>query len=246
MILSVLTRKSRDRRGRELMTGGVTTRTNARALGVRRWSGRIARGESIGESVGPSSGASPSSRASSSASITARGSRPRRSSAAVDSPARLTRCSVPPARDASPRGARIPRVASAPSAKARRGPGLGRRTVRPPRETREGRRRRRRWEQRRRTAGLVKTRTAEAEAAATATREGARDARPVPSAARRERARIRRGAGTAPNARGEPSGSGPGAGARATSARFVRDGASARRIPRAGRESSANLFGVDR
>ena len=31
---------------------------------------------------------------------------------------------------------------------------------------------------------------------ATATREGARDARPVPSAARRDRARIRRGAGT--------------------------------------------------
>ena len=245
MILSVLTRKSRDRRGRELMTGGVTTRTNARALGVRRWSGRIARGESIGESVGPSSGASPSSRASSSASITARGSRPRRASAAVDSPARLTRCSVPPARGASPRGARIPRVASAPSAKARRGPGLGRRTVRPPRETREGRRRRRRWWPRGRTTG---TRTAAPQLAteATATREGARDARPVPSAARRERARIRRGAGTAPNARGEPSGSGPGAGARATSARFVRDGASARRIPRAGRESSANLFGVDR
>ena len=95
------------------MTGGVTTRTSqnaARALGVRRWSGRIARGESIGESVGPSSGASPSSPASSSASITARGSRPRRSSAAADSPARLTRCSVPPARGASPRGARIPRV----------------------------------------------------------------------------------------------------------------------------------------
>ena len=104
------------------MTGGVTTRTSqnaARALGVRRWSGRIARGESIGESVGPSSGASPSSPASSSASITARGSRPRRSSAAADSPARLTRCSVPPARGASPRGARIPRVpASARAASA--------------------------------------------------------------------------------------------------------------------------------
>ena len=199
IILSVLTQKSARPPGTRFMTGGVTTRTSqnaARASGCDDGAGG-SHGEKASESrldplLGPHRRRRlPLRRLSRREEVVHGALRPRR-----DSPARLTRCSVPPARGASPRGARIPRVpASAPSAKeARWGPGRGRRSVRATSETREGRRRRRRRGEDGEPRGWRRRRTAEAEA--TATREGARDARPVPSAARGERARIRRGAGT--------------------------------------------------